>query len=286
MSAHNAASQQFSAVKELPDPGDAKTIVADRDECVVNIVSAAAETRTLGRPTKAGCLCTLYCRTAVGTITLTVTGGYNADGDTTFSLTTAGQYVMFESVETSTSGTFVWLKISDYSTGNLTPAEAAILDGMGSTQAEIDRAADISTREVIISNTGTDTTVTVTAAAHAERTQVINQATKLLTINLPAASGTGARYKWVIGTSITNGSGNSVAFVATGAHLFGTAFVVSDDTVTTRGFAAAGSTSIIFNGTTTGGIKGAVIEIEDVATNVLIVTITGAATGSEATPFA
>lgn len=132
--------------------------------------------------------------------------------------------------------------------------------------------------------TGTDTTVTLTAAASGQL-QNINQATKLLKVNLPAASKSGWKIPVFFETSITNGSGNSVIFVAPGAYLFGSAWVISDNSAAVLGYAASGSTSVIFNGTTTGGIKGTMLEFEDVDTNVIRVKVMGAATGTEATPF-
>jgi hypothetical protein len=48
---------------------------------------------------------------------------------------------------------------------------------------------------------------------------------------------------------------------------------------------AATSDTITLNGTTTGGIKGDRVEIEDIATNLYYVRVVGSATGTEATPF-
>ena len=48
---------------------------------------------------------------------------------------------------------------------------------------------------------------------------------------------------------------------------------------------AATSDTITMNGTTTGGILGAQVEIQDVASGVFSVVVRSAATGTEATPF-
>ena len=39
------------------------------------------------------------------------------------------------------------------------------------------------------------------------------------------------------------------------------------------------------NGSTTGGIAGDIVELEDIATNLWSVKVLGSATGTEATPF-
>lgn len=99
MGAHNAPHKLHSSSVEKPDPGSAGTITVDRSPCYVGLVSAGAEARTLAAPTRLGASVTIAAKTAVGTITLTVTGGYNEAGDTTFSLTAAGQHAEFVSVE-------------------------------------------------------------------------------------------------------------------------------------------------------------------------------------------
>jgi hypothetical protein len=49
--------------------------------------------------------------------------------------------------------------------------------------------------------------------------------------------------------------------------------------------AGADTDRINMNGTTTGGLKGTKIELEDIATDTWQVHLVGAATGTEATPF-
>jgi hypothetical protein len=66
----------------------------------------------------------------------------------------------------------------------------------------------------------------------------------------------------------------------------GTAYVVSDNAAAVLGYrTAADSDTITLNGTTTGGLKGDIIRIVDVAANLFSVTVMSAATGTEATPF-
>ena len=125
---------------------------------------------------------------------------------------------------------------------------------------------------------------TLTAASHAGRTMVLSVASGA-TLTLPAASGTGNIYKFFVATTIT--SNNYIVQVANANDtMAGVAIVANDGGGTASIFeTAADSDTITLNGTTTGGILGGVVEIQDVATNVFSVVSRGAATGSEATPF-
>jgi len=98
----------------MADPGDAGTIAVDRWGAVCPVVTAAAETRTLARPTKAGLFCTVEVDTYVGDLTLTVTGGYNADADTAIVFGTAGDFVTFQSIKVGTS--YYWRVIAQEGT--------------------------------------------------------------------------------------------------------------------------------------------------------------------------
>ncbi len=111
MSAHNAAFELFK-LPELADPGNAGTIVPDRNPTVCPLVSTGAETRTLGRPTRVGTRVFIYGRTVAGTITLTVTGGFNEAGTTTFAISEAGQFI--EMVSCYDGSAYFWRKTSDH----------------------------------------------------------------------------------------------------------------------------------------------------------------------------
>lgn len=92
---HNKFKQLHSGYCEMLDPGTGGTITVDRNLAVVNLVSAAAETRTLARPTRIGVRCALEFKTDGGDITLTVTGGYNLAAQTSYTFTDAGQVAEF-----------------------------------------------------------------------------------------------------------------------------------------------------------------------------------------------
>jgi hypothetical protein len=119
MSAHRVLKDLFRAFEAngpgvLNDPGDAGSIEPTMwgQQCL--ITTAAAETRTLARPAKAGILCSVVLDTDVGDMTLTVTGGYNADADTSITFADAGDMVVFLSVKTGT--TYQWTAIAQEGT--------------------------------------------------------------------------------------------------------------------------------------------------------------------------
>ena len=130
-------------------------------------------------------------------------------------------------------------------------------------------------------------TVTATRAvtrADADTTIVVSAAAGL-SLTLPAATGTGDYYRFHIQTTVT--SNNVIILVANATDVMtGSARVAQDagDTVVVFETAAASDT-ITLNGGTTGGLRGDAIEIRDMAAGFFAVTVTSAATGTEATPF-
>lgn len=122
------------------------------------------------------------------------------------------------------------------------------------------------------------------SAYHADATVVVNAAAGL-TLTLPAASGTGLAFDIVIGTTVTS---NSVAIKVANASdvMTGLAVQAADAGATASAWeTAATDDTITFNGTTTGGIKGDRVILKDIAANLWSVTVIGAATGTEASPF-
>lgn len=117
------------------DPGASGTITVDRWGTIA-LTSAAAETRTLAAPTRQGARVVITMKVDAGDITMTVTGGYNEDGDTSYVFSDPGQFVIFESIE-SAVGTFVWRKTTDYGIGNILPADAAVLDELSALTATV-----------------------------------------------------------------------------------------------------------------------------------------------------
>jgi len=81
---------------------------------VCNVTTAGVETRTLDQPTRAGIQFTVNLSVDVGTMTLTVTGGYNNDDDTAIIFDDAGDKVTFMSNQEGTS--YFWRAMSQNGT--------------------------------------------------------------------------------------------------------------------------------------------------------------------------
>ena len=142
-------------------------------------------------------------------------------------------------------------------------------------------AGFISGADSMVSATGS--TLTCTSESHAGRTVVLDRAAGIA-VTLPAATGTGNMYRFFVTTTITS---NSTTIKVVGDDtMAGVAIVANDGGASASIFeTAATSDTITFNGTTTGGIKGATVELQDVASDLWSVQVVGAASGTEATPF-
>lgn len=129
-----------------------------------------------------------------------------------------------------------------------------------------------------------DANVTLTSANHAGRTMLLSVASGA-TVTLPAATGTGNTYKFFVATTVTSNS--YIIQVASASDTMAGVAIVANDTDNSASIfeTAATSDTITLNGTTTGGILGGQVELQDVATGVFSVVVRGAATGTEATPF-
>jgi len=130
----------------------------------------------------------------------------------------------------------------------------------------------------------TASTLSLTMATHGGATVVANRAAGI-TMTLPAASGSGVKFKVVIGTTVTSNS--LIVKVANATDIMaGMATFAQDAADTAVSFeTASDSDTITLNGSTTGGIKGDIIELEDVSSGLWSVTLLGSATGTEASPF-
>lgn len=131
-----------------------------------------------------------------------------------------------------------------------------------------------------VNSTALTGTVTMTKASHANRVSTFAGAA---VVTLPATSGSGDVYRIMCTTTLSSAT---ATFTCAGSDsLFGDSWVVSDGAAAVLGYAAGGGTVITMNGTTKGGIKGDMITLTDVATNIWHVQIMCQATGTEATPF-
>jgi hypothetical protein len=143
-------------------------------------------------------------------------------------------------------------------------------------------AGFISGSDALVS--ATDASLAVTSAAHSGRTVLLDRAAGQA-VTLPAATGSGNSYKFFVLTTITSNT-TTIKVVDATDVMAGVAIVANDTDASASIFeTAADSDTITFDGSTTGGILGATVELQDVATNLWSVRVVGAATGTEATPF-
>ncbi len=129
---------------------------------------------------------------------------------------------------------------------------------------------------------------TLTAATHAGRTLLLGEVggNAALTATLPAASGTGDKYRFVV--TVVNTSNYLIKVVGNDV-MYGN--VITNSTVATPDLGqpwptAADSDTITMNGTTTGGVAiGDWIELQDIAADTWAVTGLTTSSGTVATPF-
>lgn len=119
MSAHKILFDQFQAgdMYAIADAASA-TFVIDRSPAYIGLKSVATETRTIARPTVRGASLLIAHETDGGDITVTVTGGYNENGDTTFVFTDPGQFMVLESMYESVAAVYQWRKVADHNSTN------------------------------------------------------------------------------------------------------------------------------------------------------------------------
>lgn len=129
----------------------------------------------------------------------------------------------------------------------------------------------------------TSATKTVNPNDHAFRPIVLDRAAGIA-VTLPAATGSGDTYSFYIKTTFT---GSATIKVANASDVMtGYAELLQDAADTVAAFETAATTdTITFDGSTTGGLLGTQVVLVDLATNLWGVSVVGAATGVEATPF-
>lgn len=129
----------------------------------------------------------------------------------------------------------------------------------------------------------TASTLAINPAIHHGRTIYLNATP--ITVTLNQATGSGARYRFVVGVAAT--ATQTVIQVANATDVMkGVFYAATTTSDNAEAFiASATSDTISLNGTTKGGVVGDVVEIEDVASGVFVVTGFTAPTGTEATPF-
>lgn len=124
----------------------------------------------------------------------------------------------------------------------------------------------------------------VTAKNHANRTIVLNS-THTQTVTLPDSVGNGDKYRFAV--SVVGTDGSKVIKVNNTADVMqGVSIVNSTATDQASSFlTSATSDTVTLNNTTTGGIVGTTVEIEDIAIGTFLVRVQQAASGTVSSPF-
>lgn len=104
-----------------------------------------------------------------------------------------------------------------------------------------------------------------------------------ITATLPASSGSGNVYKFFVETTVT--SNGYIIRVANATDVVQGTLAVTTDAAGVVIPTAATSDTITMNGSTTGGLRGSYVELQDVATGFYQVRGGLISTGTEATPF-
>lgn len=101
MSAHRILHDLYRAPKRMADPGNAGRINVSQDLQILEMVSAASESRTLANPTKAGIRFALRLFTDGGDVAVTAAAGLNVTGNTIATFEDASDMLCLISVSTS-----------------------------------------------------------------------------------------------------------------------------------------------------------------------------------------
>ena len=158
MSGHNIPFEFYQSPLSQPMVTETSDITIDRMGCVIPVSTPAAVTATLQAPTRAGIIgsVVLAVDDSGYNLTLEVTDGYNADGDTDIAFTDAQDFVTFISIDIA--GTFYWRVLGQEGTN------AAVEDFTVDTLA-VDTLATIASAVIATSNIPIRTS-TILAAEH------------------------------------------------------------------------------------------------------------------------
>jgi hypothetical protein len=172
-----------------------------------------------------------------------------------------------------------YLQDADLAVAALRIGSAGAAVAVAATATEINRAADVSSRLV-----AAGATLAVTEALHDGKTILLDTLAGSV-CTLPAATGSGARFKFVTSVIATS---NSHKIQVTGNDVMQGVCLTSQDAGDTLvAFeTAADSDTITLNRSTTGStLRGEWFELEDIAADLWAVRGVTAATGTEASPF-
>lgn len=130
---------------------------------------------------------------------------------------------------------------------------------LAATAAELSRGSDVSERLVNLNATS----LAIAEATHENRIVKLSHTAATSTVTLPAATGSGARYGFVVGAVNTN---NHVIKVTTDDVMKGVVSILDNDSNALTAYSASGTDdTLTLNGTTTGGQIGDWVEFVDIA---------------------
>jgi len=99
---HRVHHDLYRGDKSMRDPGNAGIIRVTEDLQICEMVSTAAQTRTLANPTKSGIRFVLRLMTDGGDVVVTASNGFNVAGETTATFADASDLLSLISVKHTT----------------------------------------------------------------------------------------------------------------------------------------------------------------------------------------
>lgn len=150
---------------------------------------------------------------------------------------------------------------------------------LAATIAEINAACDVSARLVSL----TTSTLTVTSATHSGKIVVLDS-THTQTVTLPASSGGGDIYTFMVKTTSTDGS-KIIQVANTTDVIAGASWAANTQNTIDTFITSATSDTVTMNNTTQGGVAGTRVVITDIASGTFHVHVQNITTGNPATPF-
>lgn len=177
-------------------------------------------------------------------------------------------------------------------------SETELTDPVAADYVHVYDASAAATKKLALSGFGqvgagvvdtTATTLVVSAASHAGKVITVSS-TSPIAITLPAATGTGNRYRFNLraaatGTSHTISVANATDVISGFAHVMTSATTTDVANIIGAFKTSATSDRVTLNGTTLGGAAGDWVEFVDIKSGIFSVHAATTATGTYATPF-
>lgn len=204
MQPSNALQRILLANFSVKDPGDAGTLVVDRDRFFYSLAPATTETRTLAAPPKAGLMGTIASIAAYTTTVSVLDSAAATTGTITF--TSSAQWCDLRSYET-TSGVFKWQVVDIYGATTTIATPSTVQSSVTATNLVVSTAASIAS--VLATN--------ISGASMSVSSNL--NAASILATNISAATGL-TTPRIVLGqhAGMTGGTAASAAQAMTGAN--------------------------------------------------------------------